>query len=132
MLEPVSEETDRRTEAEKRFDEQAAKKEILRLKQKAGKSHRQRIAEYNEQLTNLSEHHDIPKVCTAAFVLSKLSAASVGLPEANLEISAGWPRVNAGTHWRCQPRGGGTQQPLHLVPLVASSSALSVLEPVAE
>ena len=61
-LEPVSEEADRRTEAEKRFDEQAAKKEVLRLKQKVGKSHRERIAEYNTKLSNLSEHHDIPKV----------------------------------------------------------------------
>ena len=61
-LEPAPEEADKRTEAEKRFDEQAAKKELLRLKQKVGKSHRERVADYNRYLTNLSEHHDIPKV----------------------------------------------------------------------
>ena len=28
----------------------------------ASKSHRDRVREFNEYLTNLTEHHDIPKV----------------------------------------------------------------------
>ena len=62
MLPSEPEGIDRRTEAEKRFDEHAAQKESKRLKQRVGKSHRERVAEYNLYLANLSEHHDIPKV----------------------------------------------------------------------
>lgn len=53
---------DRRTEAEKRHEEKTRKLEEERLKKMAGKSHRERIKDFNDHLTNLSEHHDIPKV----------------------------------------------------------------------
>eukprot|EP00891_Asterochloris_glomerata_P003545 jgi/Astpho2/3545/Aster-x0167 len=57
-----SEAEDRRTPAERRYDEMMAKRAAEKTKKMAMKSHRERIAEYNEHLSNLSEHHDIPKV----------------------------------------------------------------------
>ena len=54
--------TDRRTAAEKRHDELMAKRDIEKTRRMAMKSHRERVAEFNEKLQNLSEHHDIPKV----------------------------------------------------------------------
>jgi protein FAM32A len=39
-----------------------AKREAERLAKVAAKSHRERVQEYNEKLSKLSEHHDIPKV----------------------------------------------------------------------
>lgn len=53
---------DRRTEAEKRFEEHVLKFEEQRLKKAAQKSHRQRIKELNEKLSTLTEHHDIPRI----------------------------------------------------------------------
>lgn len=32
------------------------------MDQMAGKSHRERVQEYNEKLSQLTEHNDIPKV----------------------------------------------------------------------
>jgi len=32
----------------------------------AQKSHRERIEEFNQKLTNMSEHYDIPKVCVCS------------------------------------------------------------------
>lgn len=61
-LEPLPPEADRRTAAEKRFDEHAATQEAGRVKKMAAKSHRERVAQFNNYLANLSEHHDIPKV----------------------------------------------------------------------
>ncbi|KAK9810731.1 hypothetical protein WJX73_003603 [Symbiochloris irregularis] len=61
-LEPLPEDADRRTAAEKRFDERAAQQEAGRIKKLAAKSHRERVAQFNDYLANLSEHHDIPKV----------------------------------------------------------------------
>ncbi|GAX73940.1 hypothetical protein CEUSTIGMA_g1390.t1 [Chlamydomonas eustigma] len=61
-LQEPSENEDRRTAAEKKYDEHMKKLEAERLKKMAAKSHRERIKEFNDHLTNLSEHHDIPKV----------------------------------------------------------------------
>jgi protein FAM32A len=33
-----------------------------RVAKQAAQSHRDRVAEFNQKLENLSEHHDIPKV----------------------------------------------------------------------
>jgi protein FAM32A len=54
--------TDRRTAAEKRYDEKMAKRERERVAKAASKSHRERVNEFNTYLQNLSEHHDIPRV----------------------------------------------------------------------
>lgn len=53
---------DRRTEAEKKAEERRRKLEAERLKKLAGKSHKDKVREYNDHLAKLSEHHDIPKV----------------------------------------------------------------------
>lgn len=53
---------DRRTDAEKRHAERMSKLEEERLRKLAAKSHRERVKEFNDHLSNLSEHHDIPKV----------------------------------------------------------------------
>jgi len=57
-----SEYVDRRTAAEKRYEEQLAKREKDRISKIVSKSHRERIEEFNQRLANLSEHYDIPKV----------------------------------------------------------------------
>ena len=54
--------SDRRTDAEKRYAERMAALEEGRLRKLAAKSHRERVADFNAYLSNLSEHHDIPKV----------------------------------------------------------------------
>ena len=61
-LEPLPEGIDRRTAAEKKYDEQLLKREQERVAKMAQKSHREKVAEFNAYLENLSEHHDIPKV----------------------------------------------------------------------
>lgn len=53
---------DRRTEAQRRHDEVVAAREAERVAALASKSHQERVAEFNEKLAQLSEHHDIPKV----------------------------------------------------------------------
>uniref|UniRef100_A0A7S0S7U0 DUF1754-domain-containing protein n=1 Tax=Chlamydomonas leiostraca TaxID=1034604 RepID=A0A7S0S7U0_9CHLO len=53
---------DRRTEAEKRFQERQIKLEEERLRKFAAKSHRDRVRDFNDHLSKLSEHHDIPRV----------------------------------------------------------------------
>ncbi|KAJ9512741.1 hypothetical protein QJQ45_019050 [Haematococcus lacustris] len=57
-----SEAEDRRTEAEKRFEARQIQLEAERLKKLAGKSHRDRVKDFNDYLAKLSEHHDIPRV----------------------------------------------------------------------
>lgn len=56
------EDDDRRTEAEKRHEQQLLQAEQRRLAKLAATSHRDRVNEFNEKLSNLTEHHDIPKV----------------------------------------------------------------------
>ena len=53
---------DGRTEAQRRHDEIVAAREAERIAALASKSHQERVAEFNEKLAQLSEHHDIPKV----------------------------------------------------------------------
>jgi len=55
-------EIDTRTPAERRYEESLAKREKERIAKMAQKSHRERIEEFNQKLTNMSEHYDIPKV----------------------------------------------------------------------
>ncbi|KAK9810241.1 hypothetical protein WJX72_007105 [[Myrmecia] bisecta] len=61
-LAPPKEGTDMRTEAEKKYEAAMTKREAERIKKQASKTHRERVNEFNQYLTNLSEHHDIPKV----------------------------------------------------------------------
>ena len=61
-LPPRSEGEDRRTQAERKYDEWLKRREETQVKVLAKKSHRARIREFNEYLANLTEHHDIPKV----------------------------------------------------------------------
>jgi protein FAM32A len=56
------EDIDTRTPAERRYEESLAKREKDRIGKMAQKSHRERIEEFNQKLTNMSEHYDIPKV----------------------------------------------------------------------
>ena len=56
FLEPPPTDADRRTAAEKKYDEQMAKREAERIAKMAEKSHRQRVAEFNAHLSNLTEH----------------------------------------------------------------------------
>ena len=56
FLEPPPTDADRRTAAEKRYDEQMAKREAERIAKMAEKSHRQRVAEFNAHLSSLTEH----------------------------------------------------------------------------
>eukprot|EP01025_Chloroclados_australasicus_P063137 TRINITY_DN832_c1_g1_i1.p1 TRINITY_DN832_c1_g1~~TRINITY_DN832_c1_g1_i1.p1 ORF type:complete len:228 (-),score=31.18 TRINITY_DN832_c1_g1_i1:232-915(-) len=51
-----------KTEAQRKHEEWLAKHEAARLKKAAAKSHRERIQEYNDRLSKLTEHNDIPKV----------------------------------------------------------------------
>ncbi|RKP26822.1 hypothetical protein SYNPS1DRAFT_27499 [Syncephalis pseudoplumigaleata] len=53
---------DGKTPAERRFEEVQRKREEERIKKAAAKSHKEKVAEFNEYLGNLSEHYDIPKV----------------------------------------------------------------------
>lgn len=53
---------DMRTAAEKRYDEQMQKTQEKLIHKMASKSHRDKVRDFNEYLSKLSEHHDIPKV----------------------------------------------------------------------
>ncbi|KAI0706117.1 hypothetical protein BC835DRAFT_1260603 [Cytidiella melzeri] len=54
--------SDRKTAAEKRFEEVQKKRLADRVARMATKSHKDRVSEFNNKLEALSEHHDIPKV----------------------------------------------------------------------
>ena len=49
-------------QAEKRFDEVMKQREREEIVLAAGKTHRDKVKEFNEKLANMSEHYDIPKV----------------------------------------------------------------------
>ncbi|GAA5869813.1 hypothetical protein JCM1840_007643 [Sporobolomyces johnsonii] len=51
-----------KTEAQRRFEEVQRKRLLEKAAKAAAKSHKDRVAEFNEKLENLSEHYDIPKV----------------------------------------------------------------------
>ncbi|KAI9490036.1 hypothetical protein BDB00DRAFT_839838 [Zychaea mexicana] len=51
-----------KTEAEKKFEETQRRRQMERVAKAAAKSHKEKVAEFNNKLEDLSEHHDIPKV----------------------------------------------------------------------
>ncbi|KAL8290000.1 hypothetical protein RQP46_002939 [Phenoliferia psychrophenolica] len=51
-----------KTEAQRRFEEVQKKRLLEKAAKAAAKTHKERVAEFNEKLENLSEHYDIPKV----------------------------------------------------------------------
>jgi protein FAM32A len=51
-----------KTEAERRFEERKRKRLDERLKKEGIKSHKERVEEFNKYLSNLSEHHDMPRI----------------------------------------------------------------------
>lgn len=50
------------TKAEKAFLKMKEKKQMERILEKASKTHKQRVEEFNRHLDSLTEHYDIPKV----------------------------------------------------------------------
>ncbi|KAJ7207384.1 hypothetical protein B0H12DRAFT_1330241 [Mycena haematopus] len=54
--------SDRKTDAERRFEEAQRRRLAERVAKLANKTHKDRVSEFNAHLESLSEHHDIPKV----------------------------------------------------------------------
>ncbi|KAJ7925963.1 DUF1754-domain-containing protein [Mycena leptocephala] len=54
--------SDRKTDAERRFEEVQRRRLAERVAKLANKTHKDRVSEFNAHLESLSEHHDIPKV----------------------------------------------------------------------
>ncbi|KAJ7040428.1 hypothetical protein C8F04DRAFT_1083538 [Mycena alexandri] len=54
--------SDRKTDAERRFEEVQRRRLVERVSKLANKTHKDRVSEFNAHLESLSEHHDIPKV----------------------------------------------------------------------
>ncbi|XP_014475363.1 PREDICTED: protein FAM32A [Dinoponera quadriceps] len=52
----------KRTKAELAFKKMQEKMQTERIKEKASKTHKQRVEEFNRHLDSLTEHFDIPKV----------------------------------------------------------------------
>ncbi|CAL8235515.1 unnamed protein product [Boreogadus saida] len=53
---------DKRTPAQIAFDKTSEKRQMERILNKAGKTHKHRVEDFNRHLDNLTEHYDIPKV----------------------------------------------------------------------
>ncbi|OJA19544.1 carbomoyl phosphate synthetase large subunit [Rhizopogon vesiculosus] len=53
---------DRKTDAERRFEEAQRRRLADKVARLARKTHKDRVNELNARLESLSEHHDIPKV----------------------------------------------------------------------
>ena len=53
---------DHRTAAERRYDEKMEKTQERLVQKMASRSHKDKVRDFNEYLSKLSEHHDIPKV----------------------------------------------------------------------
>ncbi|KAI9678059.1 MAG: hypothetical protein M1817_006003 [Caeruleum heppii] len=51
-----------KTEAEKRHEEMRRKRQLDRLRREGVKTHKERVEELNKYLSNLSEHHDMPRI----------------------------------------------------------------------
>ncbi|KAK2803662.1 hypothetical protein FQN50_006878 [Emmonsiellopsis sp. PD_5] len=51
-----------KTEAERRYEEVRRKRLDERLKREGVKTHKERVEELNKYLSNLSEHHDMPRI----------------------------------------------------------------------
>ena len=62
LLPPSNSLTRSTLQAEKRFDEVLTRREKEEIEKAAGKTHRDKVKEFNEKLANESEHYDIPKV----------------------------------------------------------------------
>ncbi|KZT02446.1 DUF1754-domain-containing protein [Laetiporus sulphureus 93-53] len=58
----VSSSSDRKTAAERRFEEVQKKRLAAKVAKLANQTHKDRVHEFNSKLEALSEHHDIPKV----------------------------------------------------------------------
>ncbi|KAN0100312.1 hypothetical protein V8E55_000296 [Tylopilus felleus] len=58
----LSSKNDRKTDAERRFEEAQRRRLIGKVAKIAHKTHKDRVNEFNAKLESLSEHHDIPKV----------------------------------------------------------------------
>ncbi|KAF9245783.1 hypothetical protein BU15DRAFT_70854 [Melanogaster broomeanus] len=58
----LSSSNDRKTDAERRFEEVQRRRLASRVAKMAHKTHKDRVNEFNTKLELLSEHHDIPKV----------------------------------------------------------------------
>ncbi|KAI9203999.1 putative C31G5.21 protein [Polychytrium aggregatum] len=52
----------RKTKAELKFEEAQMKRQSEKIEKIVSKSHKERVSEFNNYLSSLSEHHDIPKV----------------------------------------------------------------------
>uniref|UniRef100_A0A3Q4G3R4 Family with sequence similarity 32 member A n=1 Tax=Neolamprologus brichardi TaxID=32507 RepID=A0A3Q4G3R4_NEOBR len=53
---------DKRTPAQIAFDKMQEKRQMERILNKASKTHKHRVEDFNRHLDNLTEHYDIPKV----------------------------------------------------------------------
>lgn len=53
------------TEAQRRFKEKQRQLEERQLKKVASKPYRERVEEFNEKLSKLTEHNDIPRISAA-------------------------------------------------------------------
>ncbi|KAL7867110.1 hypothetical protein AOLI_G00149240 [Acnodon oligacanthus] len=53
---------DKRTPAQFAFDKIQEKRQMERILNKASKTHKQRVEDFNRHLDTLTEHYDIPKV----------------------------------------------------------------------
>uniref|UniRef100_A0AAR2IXM5 Family with sequence similarity 32 member A n=1 Tax=Pygocentrus nattereri TaxID=42514 RepID=A0AAR2IXM5_PYGNA len=53
---------DKRTPAQLAFDKIQEKRQMERILNKASKTHKQRVEDFNRHLDTLTEHYDIPKV----------------------------------------------------------------------
>ncbi|KAL8899877.1 MAG: hypothetical protein Q9207_005976 [Kuettlingeria erythrocarpa] len=51
-----------KTEAELRHEERRRRRLEERLKREGMKTHKERVEEFNHYLSNLSEHHDMPRI----------------------------------------------------------------------
>ncbi|KAH8552319.1 hypothetical protein BGW37DRAFT_466906 [Umbelopsis sp. PMI_123] len=51
-----------KTPAELKFEETQRRRQEEKIRRSAEKSHKEKVAEFNQKLEELSEHYDIPKV----------------------------------------------------------------------
>ncbi|KAL5016764.1 hypothetical protein ScPMuIL_006353 [Solemya velum] len=58
----IKKRVDKRTKAEIAYDKQTEKRQELAILEKAAKTHKERIMDFNRHLDTLTEHFDIPKV----------------------------------------------------------------------
>ncbi|KAF7307092.1 hypothetical protein MIND_00502500 [Mycena indigotica] len=61
--------SDRKTDAERRFEQIQRRRLSEKVAKVAAKSHKDRVSEFNAHLESLSEHHDIPKVFTLSTIV---------------------------------------------------------------